>query len=275
MNRARSPLSGKRILVTGASSGLGAEIAIQLGERHGAALVLTGRHRARLMAVGQRLVDQGSEVELIVADLAAPGAGKALFEQATRRHRVDALIYAAGLHWYGRGEYIPVRTAGNMLAVNAVAPIELIERFLPYFDHHHGLGLMAVTSIGALTSTPFQAMYGGTKAMLHRYVSDLQLERRLVGAPSHLGLVSPGGMWTAMMRQSPVGDLARRNVLMRGSFLPVARVANATICGLIERRYATIPGVWNRLLALFFRFVPRFITRPVIGRLYGGRRCAS
>jgi short-subunit dehydrogenase len=271
VNRTRSPLSRKRILVTGASSGLGEEIAIQLGERHGAALVLTGRDHGRLMAVGQRLADQGCDVELIVADLATPGAGKMLFDQATRRLRVDALVYAAGVHWYGRGEHIPARTAEDMLAVNAVTPVELIDCFMPYFDRGGGLGLMAVTSIGALTSTPFQAMYGGTKAMLHRYVSDLQLERRLMAAPSHLGLVSPGGMWTAMMHRSPVGALVRSSVLMRSSFLPVARVATATIRGLIERRRTTIPGAWNRVLALLFRLVPRFITRPVIGRLYGGR----
>src|SRR5690606_29475963 len=116
---------GRWALVTGASSGLGAEFAGQLASR-GMSLVLSARRADLLGDLAERLRDAaGIEVIVLPEDLGSEGAASRLWRQATDGRRIDLLINNAGFGARGRFDELSVERQSEMVRVNCVAPMEL------------------------------------------------------------------------------------------------------------------------------------------------------
>lgn len=235
------------MLVTGASSGLGAALAVRLAEL-GADPILVGRDPDRLGAVAGEVRARGARPEILVADLASPDA----VERMAPTRAPDALVLAAGVHAYGRSEDLSAADRRRVLQVNALAPIALLDRFVD--DRRAAL---VVTSIGAILSAPFQAWYAGSKAMLHHYAWNLRLERDRRAAPGAITICAPGAMWTPMIEGSPVGRLLTGSRVLRASLLPTERVAAEALAAWERGRPLVIPGRINRALVRAWRLAPQ------------------
>src|SRR5688572_23892487 len=123
-------LSGQRALVTGASGGIGAEVARSLARR-GAALVLCARRQELLHQLAAELCEEhGVTVDVIVADLSEPGAAKELWTKATASGAVDILINNAGFGHFRPFGDIALSRETEMLRLNIIALVELSHAFV-------------------------------------------------------------------------------------------------------------------------------------------------
>jgi short-subunit dehydrogenase len=243
----RVRINGSVALVTGASSGIGREVA------------------QRLAAAGARVLAHGRDSEALarldatplVADLAEPGAGARLAEAARREAgRVDILVANAGLGWAGPFAEMPPGMTERLLAVNLAAPIELTRALLPHMDAGY---LIYVTSIAGRMGVAGEAVYSATKAGLDSFAESLRFE--MYGHPIRVGVFVPGVVETAFFERRGL-PYARKSPRP----IPAARVADR-IVGMIRRGSAeayapgwlrmpvavrgTLPGLYRRLGARF------------------------
>ena len=166
-------LTGRTILVTGASSGIGKAVAI-LCASLGAKLVINGRSEERLQAVFEQISPLNSnDHQIIVGDLTEPEVREKLIEAAPV---YDGLAYCAG-----SAVLAPVRMASEkhlqqMLAVNYLAPASLTQRLLYKKKLNAGASLVYVTALASRACPSASAAYAASKAALESYIRTLALE---------------------------------------------------------------------------------------------------
>jgi short-subunit dehydrogenase len=246
-------LTGARILVTGASAGIGSDIARRLA-RAGAWVVAAGRDEAALADLSREI---GSEPA--VADLAAADGVARLVERATAGGDVDGVVNNAGIGYAGAFAAMPGGRVEALLRTNLLAPIELTRLLLPAMLDR-GRGAVAfVTSIAGLTGVADEAVYSATKAGLSTFADSLRLE--LASSPVDVVEVAPGVVDTEFF--------ARRGSAYTRPFprpISADRVAAAVVSAMASGRARSVvpawlepaarirgaaPGIYRRLAARF------------------------
>ncbi|HEY9522571.1 MAG TPA: SDR family NAD(P)-dependent oxidoreductase, partial [Thermopolyspora sp.] len=178
-------LRGSVALVTGASSGIGWQTAIELAKA-GAELVLHGRDAARLAELSR--LTGGI---MLTGDLAGETAVERLAAAALEVHgRVDVLVNNAGVGWAGPFGDMPAEPVARMVAVNLAAPITLTRLLLPPMLRDGRGQVMFVTSIAGRLGVAGEAVYAATKAGLDTFAESLRLELR--GSGVGVGVLVPG-----------------------------------------------------------------------------------
>ncbi len=227
-------LAGARVLLTGASSGIGRASALALARR-GADLTLTGRDADRLddlaRTVGGRAVP---------ADLADPGDTDRLVEAVTRDGLPDVVVHNAGLGAVGSAAGTDTGDLDTLLRVNLGAPAQITAALLPGLCARGSGHLLFVTSIAAHVGVPQESAYAATKAALAGYAASLRGE--VAGTGVRVSTLAPGVVDTDFFR--------RRGAPYQRRFprpLPADRVAAALVdCLERERAEVVVPG-WLRL----------------------------
>jgi short-subunit dehydrogenase len=194
-------LSDRHALITGASHGIGVHLAREFHAR-GARVTLLGRDEARLTRVAAEV-----EGRVLVADLADERAVESVIDRAECGHGpVDVLVNNAGLALVAPAVESKPGQAHAMMAVNAVAPMELCRLALPGMLGRGAGNLVNVSTLAAVGAVPDLSLYGASKAALHHYTSIAQRELRGTGVV--MSLVTLGEVaGTDMMeqaRQSPM-----------------------------------------------------------------------
>lgn len=243
-------IGGWTALVTGASSGIGAEIARELA-RHGAHLILVARRRERLETLAQELRERHDvEVRVEACDLGDPDALGELLER-TAEDDVDILVNNAGLGRYDDFVAQPWDELHTQIAVNAVALTRLCRCFVPPMIERGRGHVMNVASIGAYTPTPSFAVYTATKA----YVMHLSeaLDEELRGTGVRVICINPGGTATEFM------DHAQQVMKPQGELMlmPADRCAQIAVDTMLAGRRTVVTGWINALGMWLLRFVPR------------------
>lgn len=173
------------VLVTGASSGIGAATAIRLAAT-GARLIVTGRNEERLGDIAAR-----THATPLAADLAEPGGPELLVEKALAvEGRVDVLICNAGTGWAGPIGELSGARASELVSVNLLAPVQLARLLAPSMAERGSGRLLFVSSIaGATAGVHNEAVYAATKAGLNCLAESLAYE--LAGTGVGVSLVLP------------------------------------------------------------------------------------
>ncbi|GAA5153363.1 hypothetical protein GCM10023321_23500 [Pseudonocardia eucalypti] len=232
-------LRGRHALITGASHGIGVRLAEEFHAR-GARLTLLGRDRRRLTEVTDRL-----GAAPVVADLADQRAVGEVVDRVERTQGpLDVLVNNAALTLVAATRVTPAGEAGTLMAVNAVAPMELCRQVLPGMLARGRGQVVNVSSLAGVSAVPDMALYGASKAALHHYTSIVQRELRGTGVTMSLVILGEvaGTRMMEQARQSAVIDAVSRRL---SRLLPVLtpEVAARAIADAVERDalVATIP----------------------------------
>lgn len=254
MNGAARPLA----LVTGASSGIGVDLARELA-RHGHDLVLSARGVPAMQALAAELRGLGAEATVIAADLAKPGAAAALAaEIAQRGLQIDILINNAGLGAASRFDRLEPQRISEMLNVNIIALTELTRLLLPgMIERRHGR-IMLVASVAGFQPGPHMAVYFASKAYVLSLGEALACELRGTGVS--VTTLCPGATETNFFTVAGADKslMSRMRRMMKSD-----EVARLGYRGLMAGRGIVITGAMNRIVALAGRFMPHRITLPV------------
>jgi short-subunit dehydrogenase len=247
-------------LVTGASSGIGADLARELA-RHGHDLVLCARRAEPMRALGVELEATGATTTVIAADLSKPGAASALADEVQLRGLiVDVLVNNAGLGAGGAfHESDPVRVS-EMLQVNVVALTELTRALLPGMVQRGKGRVMFVASTAGFQPGPSMALYCASKAFVLSLGEAISYELRGTGVT--LTTLCPGATHTEFSAVAKTGS----SVLFDSpvaSVMSSAEVARQGYRALAAGKRLHITGFINKLVAASGRFSPRAISLPI------------
>lgn len=249
-------------LVTGASSGIGLELA-KLFATDGDNLVLVARSEDKLNDLAQQLrADHAVQVTVIAADLSAPSAVDELDAELSQRSiQIDTLVNNAGFGALGRFADLPVDRQTDMLMVNVVALTRLTRQLLPGMIQRGRGGVLNVGSIAAYQAGPNMSVYYATKAYVLSFTEGLREE--LQGTGVSATVLAPGPTKTGFGEDSGMGKYE----FFQSAVMSAKAVAKIGHQGYRNNEDVVIPGWRNRLMVAGVGFLPRFATRKLVAKL--------
>lgn len=254
--------SSRWVLVTGASSGLGLEMASQLARQHRANLILVARRLENLNVLKAELEKNGIRCHVIAADLSVPADVDRVFEQATAVGDVYGVILNAGVTFFGKHLDMEWSAFQNLLSTNVTSVIRLMSLFAPYLIRkQQGGGILVVSSMASLLPVPYQAAYAGSKAFVTHFTQSLRQE--LAGENISLTVFAPGGIDTEMTRGSKLRYFENTVFLQ-----DVKSCARDGLEAMQARRSLFVPGSLNRTQLFFTRFIPRNLVAFIARNAY-------
>jgi uncharacterized protein len=253
-------------LITGASSGIGLELArVFAAHRHD--VVLVARSEARLQALAGECRVAGVRAHVIAADLTAASASRSIVDRLRElRLDVDILVNNAGYGVYGPFLETSLDAELGMIQVNIVALTELTKRLLPPMVERKQGRIMNVASTAAFLPGPLMAVYYATKAYVLSFSDAIGNE--LAGTGVTVTALCPGPTASGFQAAANLED----SKLVAGKTLATAReVAEAGYDAMMNGTAVFVPGVTNKLTTLMPRVLPRRAVAAIV-RLVQERR---
>jgi len=250
---------GRTALVTGASSGIGAEFARELAAR-GMNLILVARAEDVLKKLADQLTQQHQvSVYVVVSDLSREGAVDQVIAAVSALDlQVDLLVNNAGVMTHGSFEQIdPAREHAEVM-VNVAAVVGLTHAFLPGMLHRQSGGVINVASIAGFQPIPYLATYAATKAFVISFSVALREECRDRNVQV-LGLC-PGTTATELFTRGDAQPAAL------GNPRTVRQVVATGLKGLDGKRSLIVDGLKNSLLTHGPRLIPRWFAARCAGK---------
>ncbi|MFN0056635.1 MAG: SDR family NAD(P)-dependent oxidoreductase [Planctomycetales bacterium] len=239
-------------LVTGASSGIGAEFARQLAAR-GMHLILVARREVLLQQLAEELHRQhGTKCEILVADLSQPAEPVRLLEEVQRRGlTIELLVNNAGFGYVTEVDRTDVSRVLNLIQLNIAALAELTLRVLPeMLQRGHG-GIINVASVAAFQPVGYMGAYAASKAFVLHFSESLWAEARTKGVT--VTTLCPGTTRTEFFNIAE----AQPGWLDRHSAQDVKTVVKTGLKALEKRRQYVVSGWKNYILSLLVRLATR------------------
>lgn len=240
----------KTILLTGASSGIGAAMAHQLADPT-VTLLLTARSAETLNTLADDLRQHGTRVDVFPHDLSTPGAATTLHEQVTEAgHRVDVLINNAAYGKRGQFEAFEASTYENMLTLNVTNLVSLTHHCLPAMLEHGEGAILNVASTAAFQGVPFFAVYAASKSFVLHFSEALHSEYADRGVT--VTCLCPGSTATNFH------DRAESNHRPPSFLVESAdKVARVGLRALLSGTMTKVSGTGNAVMATASQVLPR------------------
>lgn len=256
-------------LVTGASSGIGAEIARTLAARK-LDLVITARRQDRLEALAAELRgSHGVTVHVVPHDLGVTGGAQSLYDAvAALGVDVSVLVNNAGFGVYGNAWEADLGRTQMMLELNMTALTTLTQLYVADMTARGGGRVLQVASVGAFQPAPYYAAYAATKAYVLFYSQALDWELRAAGVPVSVTSLCPG------LTRSEFHQTAEHKVpgAMEMIKMSAADVAGSGVDAMFAARAVRTPGLMNVFNAWFIKVIPRSWATAIAGLLMRDRR---
>lgn len=259
--------STQTALITGASSGIGAELA-RLFAHDSINLVLTGRDAQRLADLAGELASlTRATVQILAEDLASPGAGERIERFiADKGLTLTHLVNNAGLGSFGPfADSDPARERA-IIEVNIAAMADLTRRFLPGMIRHGSGRILNVGSIAGHLPGPMMANYYATKAWVLWF--SLALAEELRGTGVTVTVLSPGATRTRFFERAGMDPEA---VFHNHLTLDPAKVARAGYRAMQKGRREVIPGLLYKVIAILLSLAPRSLATRIMAAMMAGR----
>ncbi len=251
-----------RILITGASIGIGKEIAENFA-RDGKDLILVARNKSKLEEIAKDWKSKYKiQVDVIEKDLSKAGASQELaLAVRKKKWKVDVLVNNAGFGLNGEFVKNQYNQESSMVHLNVNALHELSHIFLPEIIESESKlrGILNVASTAAFQPGPYMSNYYASKA----YVLSLSegLHEELLKSGVHVTCLCPGPTKTEFFDRA---NMKENSMLKNPLLLSTAKsVADKGYAGFINNQAIVIPGIFNSLLAQSPRVTPRFLVRKI------------
>lgn len=239
------------MLVTGASSGLGAEFARQIAKK-GARVVLVARREENLKELAATLGEAGAIV--MTADLRQPQeAGRIVSQLEAQGIVIDHLINNAGSGHASPFVKENPETLLNMVRLNCAALLELTSRLLPPMVKRGSGGVLQVASLVAMNPCPYQSTYAATKAFVLSLTEGLSVELR--GSGVRMSALCPGHVRTGFQ---VAAGFSTDDLSVPGE-LSAEKTVTIALWGYEKGKTVIVPGFMNRLAAFFGSLLPRSV----------------
>ncbi|MDN6376528.1 mycolate reductase [Corynebacterium sp.] len=251
-------------VVTGASSGIGAAIARELGQR-GHNLLLVARTAGPMEEIREELAASHPEVTVEIRpwDLADADARGVLIEEVEGRD-VHIIINSAGVATFGEFRKLDPAYERTQFELNATALFELTAAVLPGMVVSGDAGIVNVGSVAGNAAIPNNATYVGTKAMVNTFTESLHYE--LKGTGVRCTLLAPGPV------REEVKEDAARTIVDRATpdfvWTTYPDCATETLDALAANKLRVVPGGLSKVANVISTYLPRRMTAPVMGAAY-------
>ena len=254
-------LDTRRVLLTGATGGIGRVIAQRLLEE-GAHVLLVGRDPAALDALVRSFDFAGDRVDAHTADITQLDGRTALCEVARRWHGgVDVLINNAGFNAFSMYEDLSAEQLDRCLAVNVHAPMHLCRELLPWLKSRESAAIVNIGSVFGSIGYPGYVAYSATKFAVRGFSEALR--RELADSRVRVKYLAPRSTRTAMNSAAVEEMNSRLKVAMD----PPERVARELISLLKRRPYSAVVGWPERLFVKLNAVFPGVVDRALRGQL--------
>ena len=255
--------------MTGASSGIGADIARELADRgHGGTLVARREDKLRDLAAE---LSGHVRVEVIACDVADSAARAALFDEVDRRGlTVDILVNNAGIGTIGSVTKSPVADEIAQVRVNVEAVIDLTTRAIQQMVPRGRGAILNVGSTAGYQPFPGQSGYAATKAFVKSYTEGVRAE--LAGTGVTVALLVPGPVRTEFLQNAGMDERAFADAFPKFMWMASRDVARTGVDALDGDRGTVIAGLPNQISARLFQFMPRRLLLPLLTKQHPGLR---
>jgi short-subunit dehydrogenase len=255
-------------LITGASSGIGADLARETA-KDGYDVVLAARRLEPMRVLARELETYGASATIVAADLSKPEGPAVLVREIEQRSlAVDLLINNAGLGYHGAFAESDTTRIGEMLQVNIVALTELTRLILPAMIARKRGRVMLLASTASFQPGPQMAVYCATKAYVLSFGEAIAYELRDSGVT--VTTVCPGATETGFSRVAGTENVALLRSAM-SSLMSSAEVARIGYRGTKAGRRVVITGLMNRIMASAARISPHAMVLPLANSLMSTR----
>jgi short-subunit dehydrogenase len=252
----------QRVLITGASAGIGAEFA-RLFAANGYDLVLVARREDKLSALRDELANSGAHVVVIAKDLSLKTAAKSLYQELKSINLpVDVLVNNAGVAYGGAFTAMDTDAVQQMVLLNAATLASLTKMFATDMVARGSGRILNVSSLSAFQAVPSMSLYAATKAFVLSFTEGLAEELRGTGVT--VTALCPGFTDTEM-----VHDIARTG----GSMPEIPAFLISDVKSVVKDGYEAcmngevvrVPGLANQISAMWSQTQPRWLVRTLGG----------
>jgi short-subunit dehydrogenase len=246
---------GPVALITGASSGLGAEFARQLAAK-GFDLILVARRAERLAQLaGELEAACRIRAESLTADLCCEEDLAMVEARIMAEERLQLVVNNAGFGVIGSFFQSEAGPQIDMHRLHVMATMRLTHASLPGMVARRKGGIINVSSVAAFGCAPGSVSYSATKAWMNMFCEGLALELKCAGSPVRVQALCPGFTYTEFH------DAARmdRSKISYSPWMQPESVVAASLRGLERGDLIVVPGAFYKLLALLSRLTPRWV----------------
>jgi short-subunit dehydrogenase len=256
-----SPIDNGNVLITGASSGIGREIARQLAPR-ARTLVLIARRRERLEALRAELLEVRPElrVEVVACDLADIAATTAAVDDVVARvGTIDVFVNNAGSSTHGLFESVAWEKMDQLVRTNVTTPLWITRRLVPEMVARRHGGLLVIGSGAGVAPMLGEAAYSGSKHFIHGLTETLRLELRSTAV--RVTEVCPGPVTTEFDASAGIDGAGSWGGGLR---ITADQCAREAIAGFDRGRALVYPGRTYRWLMYLRAVLPTWVQRALM-----------
>lgn len=226
----------KVVLISGATSGIGYDLAVRMAQAGDASLVLTGRNADRLAALAQECA--GAETLTVAADLGQPGEGARVVAEAVKRFgRIDVLVVSSGLYLGAEFDVSDPSVIDALLQINVGGAMQLVRAAVPSMREAGQGDILLVTSVSGYQDIHWEPVYSASKHAMVSFTHTLR--RQLVDTGLRVMSIGPGVVLTELWGYERA-DERIDDQTGSGRGIEVSQVTDA-ICFMLDRpRHVTI-----------------------------------
>lgn len=253
--RMKRELKNRRAVVTGASSGIGFETALEL-VRQGVSVVVVARREDRLQQLVDQITALGGKVESVVGDITDPETRRRALDAAQANFGgLDILVNNAGIGAMGLFEEADPQRVRRIMEVNFFALVEMTRLALPLLKQGVAPIIVNVSSILGHRGTPHNSEYSASKFAVHGFSESIRAEFTRLGID--VLVVSPGTTETEFFDRA----IEKKTEPNWPKHKPIsaAAVAKQIVRAMRAGRHEIVPYRWGRVLCWLNRLSPRLV----------------
>lgn len=255
-------IQNKTILVTGAGSGIGKEIALTLLEK-GASVVAVDIHNVALTVLKQQIGDKTKNLSIHVVDISDRTAVENMAKDVISKHKhLDGVINCAGIiQPFIKVNDLDYDAINRVMDINFRGTLYIVKTFLPHLLKRPEAHIVNISSMGGFLPVPGQSIYGASKAAVKLLTEGLYSE--LMDTNVRVSIVFPGATQTNITKNSgvkepriPVNNTKRLNIKMTSA----SDAAKAIIRGVERNKFQIFIGNDSKFMNLLYKLSPKFAT---------------